>query len=129
MVGKGKSNPKYRHDNYLQIDYLDNPQDAFAWADVVLARSGSNTVSELLALQKPAVYIPLPKTESRGDQIQNATYLQKLGVCEILFQENLNEQNLLQMLDKVYHDRQRYIVNCGKQSWIDGTSKIIDYLK
>ncbi len=129
LVGKGKSNPKYRHDNYLQIDYLDNPQDAFVWADVVLARSGSNTVSELLALQKPAVYIPLPKTESRGDQIQNATYLQKLGVCEILFQENLNEQNLLQMLDKVYHDRQRYIVNCGKQTWIDGTSKIIDYLK
>ncbi len=129
IAGKGKTNLVYHHENYLQVDYLETPQDAFAWADVVLARSGSNTVSELLALQKPAIYVPLPKNESRGDQIQNATYLQELGVCEILFQEELNEQNLLQMLEKVYRDRQRYIINCGKQTWIDGTHKIIDYLR
>ena len=129
ITGKGKANQEYHHTNYLQVEYLNAPQNAFAWADVVVARSGSGTVSELLALKKPAIYIPLPKTESRGDQIQNAEYLQKLGVCEILPQEKLNTQSLLAMLEQVYRDRQRYVVNCGKQNWIDGTAKIIDYLK
>lgn len=128
ITGKGKNNPDYQHANYLQTDYLDAPQDAFAWADVVLARSGSGTVSELLALQKPAIYVPLPKTESRGDQIQNAEYLKDLGVCEILPQTELTTDKLLAKLEQVYQNRQTYIANCGKQSWIDGTSKIIDYL-
>ncbi len=129
LTGKGKSNPSYQHANYRQVEYLDQPQHAFAWADVVLARAGSGTVSEILALKKPAVYIPLPKTESRGDQIQNAKYMKSLGVCEILPQEELSVTRLLEVLNQVYQDRQRYILNCGKQDWIDGTAKIIDYLK
>ena len=129
ITGKGKHNKSKQHVNYLQVEYLEAPQDAFAWADVVLARSGSGTVSELLALRKPAIYVPLPKNESRGDQIQNATFLQKLGVCEVLPQEELNEQNLIQTLERVYHNRQHYIDNCEEQNWIDGTAKIIDYLK
>ena len=129
ITGKGKSDIKYQQANYLQVDYIDAPQDAFAWADVVLARSGSGTVSELLALRKPAVYVPLPKSESRGDQIQNAEYLYKLGVCEVLPQEKLNSKSLLQTLNQVYQNRQVYINCCAKQDWIDGTSKIINYLK
>lgn len=128
ITGKGKSNANYQHTNYLQVEYLDAPQDAFAWANVVMARAGSGTVSEVLALKKPALYIPLPKSESRGDQIQNAEYLRNLGVCEVLAQEDLNEKNLMQMLDQVFQNRQRYIDNCAKQTWIDGTAKIINYL-
>jgi len=129
ITGKGKSNTAYHHKNYLQLDYIDAPQNAFAWADVVLSRSGSGTVSELLALKKPAVYVPLPKNESRGDQIQNAEYLQKLGVCEVLSQDKLNEQSLIETLNQVLRNKQHYIMNCTKQTWIDGTSKIINYLR
>ena len=114
---------------YLQVEYLEAPQNAFAWADVVLARSGSGTISELLALQKPAVYVPLPKNESRGDQIQNAEFLQRLGVCEVLPQEQLNIERLTKLLNEVYRNRNRYAVNCSKQTWIDGTDKIINYLR
>lgn len=129
ITGKGKSNLSYQHANYLQVEYLDEPQDAFAWADVVLARAGSGTVSELLALKKPALYIPLPRSESRGDQIQNAEFLTKLGVCEVLQQEKLDNKNLTRMLDQVLQNRYRYVANCAKQTWIDGSSKIINYLK
>ncbi len=129
VTGKGKSNSKIKHVNYLQVEYLEAPQNAFAWADVVLARSGSGTISELLALQKPAVYVPLPKNESRGDQIQNAEFLQKLGVCEVLPQEQLNIERLTKLLDEVYRNRNRYVANCAKQTWIDGTNKIINYLR
>lgn len=129
ITGRGKSNQQYQHANYQQVEYIDSPQDAFAWADVVVARSGSGTVSELLALKKPAVYIPLPKNESRGDQIQNANYLYQLGVCEVLPQEQLNSKKLIELLNQVYRNSNYYIKNCAKQTWIDGTAKIINYLK
>lgn len=129
ITGKGKSNSLYKHANYLQVEYIDSPQDAFAWADVVVARSGSGTVSELLALKKPAIYVPLPNNESRGDQIQNANYLYQLGVCEIIPQEELTTERLISLLEQIYRNRNQYKTNCTKQTWIDGTAKIINYLK
>ena len=129
ITGKGKTNPQYHHPQYWQADFLNQPENAFAWAHVVLTRAGSGTVCELLALRKPAVYVPLPNNESRGDQIQNATFMQNLGVCEVLPQDTLNTANLLQILTQVYRDRVKYQTNCAKQIWVDGTERIKDYLK
>ena len=44
-------------------------------------------------------------------------------------QEKLNSKSLLQTLNQVYQNRQVYINCCAKQDWIDGTNKIINYLK
>lgn len=129
LTGKGKARENMRHVNYLQLEYLESPQHAYAWADVVVSRAGSGTVCELLALKKPAVYIPLPKTESRGDQIQNADYMHTLGVCEVLDQATLNGESLLNTIDLVYRKRQQIAEQCARQTWVDGTSKIVNYLQ
>ena len=129
VTGRGKAITRSVPENYQQVEYLSNPADAFAWADVVVARAGSGTVSELLALRKPTIYIPLPKTESRGDQIQNATYLQNLGVGVMLPQAELTTERLLATLDQVYKNREVITENCAKQTWIDGTAKILSYLR
>ena len=129
IAGKGKTNPNLHKDNYLQVEYLPSPENAFAWADVVVSRAGSGTVSELLALKKPALYIPLPKDESRGDQIQNAEYLQNLGVCHTLEQSALNPECLTEAVVDVYRHRQDMIAQCEKQTWIDGTEKVLSYLQ
>jgi UDP-N-acetylglucosamine--N-acetylmuramyl-(pentapeptide) pyrophosphoryl-undecaprenol N-acetylglucosamine transferase len=44
---------------------------AYAVADLVVARSGANTVCELTAVGLPAVYVPLPI--GNGEQRFNAT--------------------------------------------------------
>lgn len=129
LTGKGKARENLCHTNYLQLEYLERPQDAYAWADVVVTRAGSGTVCELLALKKPAVYIPLTKAESRGDQIQNADYLHALGVCEVLDQATLNAETLLKTVDLVYQKRGQIAAQCAQQTWVDGTSKIISYLR
>lgn len=129
VTGRGKAVTRSAPPNYQQVEYLSNPADAFAWADVVVARAGSGTVSELLALHKPTIYIPLPKTESRGDQIQNANYLQNLGVGVMLPQAELTTERLLTTLDQVYQNRKTITENCAKQTWIDGTAKILNYLR
>lgn len=42
------------------VPYLDAMADAFAAADVVLARAGASTLAELSAVQKPAILVPYP---------------------------------------------------------------------
>jgi UDP-N-acetylglucosamine--N-acetylmuramyl-(pentapeptide) pyrophosphoryl-undecaprenol N-acetylglucosamine transferase len=57
--------------------------DVFALADVVVARSGAGTISELAALGKPAVLVPL--ASAAGDeQSFNARYLAERGAARVL---------------------------------------------
>jgi UDP-N-acetylglucosamine--N-acetylmuramyl-(pentapeptide) pyrophosphoryl-undecaprenol N-acetylglucosamine transferase len=58
--------------------------DLLAAARLVVCRSGANTVWELAALGKPAVLIPLSRAASRGDQIDNARYMERHGAAVVL---------------------------------------------
>ncbi len=55
---------------YHVREYLDRMELALAVADLVVARAGAGTVSELAALGIPAVYVPLPV--GNGEQRLNA---------------------------------------------------------
>lgn len=56
--------------HYIALEYLESMHDAYAAADLVVARAGSLTVSELMAVGLPAVYVPLPY--GNGEQGLNA---------------------------------------------------------
>jgi len=88
LCGKGNelSNPPK---GYVQREFEGDMASAYAVCDCVLCRSGSNTVFEVLALKKPAVFVPLERG-SRGDQLQNALYFQKRGLCRILREHELD---------------------------------------
>ncbi len=83
-----------RRENYHQLKFSNDMPSLYALADVVVARGGANTLSELAILNKPSVIVPLPKGTSRGDQLDNAESYKKMGYFTILFQENLNENTL-----------------------------------
>lgn len=89
LCGKGNllDNPPA---GYVQREFETDMGSAYACADLVLSRAGSNTVFEILALKKPAVLVPLEKN-SRGDQLENALYFEKRGLCTVLREENLSE--------------------------------------
>lgn len=55
---------------YVVVSYADRMELAYAAADLVVCRSGANTVCELTALGLPAVYVPLPI--GNGEQRRNA---------------------------------------------------------
>ncbi|KGN38407.1 undecaprenyldiphospho-muramoylpentapeptide beta-N-acetylglucosaminyltransferase [Knoellia subterranea] len=55
---------------YVVVPYADRMELAYAAADLVVARSGANTVCELTAVGLPAVYVPLPI--GNGEQRLNA---------------------------------------------------------
>jgi UDP-N-acetylglucosamine--N-acetylmuramyl-(pentapeptide) pyrophosphoryl-undecaprenol N-acetylglucosamine transferase len=124
ITGRGKTNQNIQKNNYIQTEYLSAPENAFDWADIVISRAGSGALCEILSLRKPAVFIPLPKSESRGDQVANAKYMSELGCCAVLPQKNLSAENLLNILNKTLRNKQQIIANCDKLDWLDGTKRV-----
>lgn len=74
---------------YRSFEFVDNVFDYYAYADVVVSRAGANCASELAAMGKRVIFIPLPKGASRGDQLQNADFYAKRGCARVLEQDRL----------------------------------------
>lgn len=55
---------------YVVLQYVDRMDLAYAAADLVVCRSGANTVTEVSGIGLPAVYVPLP--HGNGEQALNA---------------------------------------------------------
>ena len=86
---------------YFQCAYTDDFPSYLASCDVVVCRSGANTLTEAAALGKRCVTVPLPKGSSRGDQILNAHSFERRGYCTVLPQQNLSPDTLVSAIEAV----------------------------
>jgi UDP-N-acetylglucosamine--N-acetylmuramyl-(pentapeptide) pyrophosphoryl-undecaprenol N-acetylglucosamine transferase len=75
-------------------EYLDDMPERYRWADLVIARSGTGTLSEISACAKAAILIPLP-TAADDHQRKNAEALVKIGGARMILQKDLNADVLL----------------------------------
>ena len=62
-------------------------------SNVIVARSGAMTITEISNLGKPSILIPLPNV-SQNHQLRNAEVLQKIGAAKIILNDKL-EKNIL----------------------------------
>ncbi|MFJ6003140.1 undecaprenyldiphospho-muramoylpentapeptide beta-N-acetylglucosaminyltransferase [Arthrobacter sp. NPDC092385] len=62
---------------YHQVEYVDGMERVYAAADLLVARAGAATVSEISAVGLPAVLVPLP--HGNGEQKLNAAGLVESG--------------------------------------------------
>ncbi len=46
---------------YIPMTYIDHIQNEYEWCDIIIARSGASTVSELAIIKKPTLIFPFPK--------------------------------------------------------------------
>lgn len=127
---KGKGNlSNVRINGYFECEYLNNIEDAFKVCSIAISRAGSNTAFELLSLKIPTIFIPLPKSCSRGDQILNAEYFEKKGIAKVLLQEDLNENTLLNLVNKTFNEKHKIIKNLSNNSIQNACHKIVEILK
>lgn len=76
---------------------------AYHWSDLVVARAGMNSLSELAALAKPAIIIPLPSS-TNNHQLVNAQILSRLGAIRLLPQSDLTGVRLVAEISKLMSD-------------------------
>ena len=106
VCGKGNLDASLENTpGYKQFEYLsDELPDAFACADIMLSRAGSNSLSELMALCKPALLIPYHS--GRGDQVLNANSLKARGLAHVMPQSELTAESLPPAIDALWADRE-----------------------
>ena len=73
---------------YVVLNYVDRMDLAYAAADAVLCRAGSNTVTEVSGVGLPAIYVPLPI--GNGEQALNAQPVVEAGGGILVTDAELN---------------------------------------
>lgn len=131
ICGPGKSDPTLGHrEGYVQLEYANEElPDLFAASDLVISRAGANSLYELLVLAKPHILIPLPRLQSRGDQIQNARYFEKLGVSHVIEEEQLTTETLLTAIEAVQDQHDHIVTEIARLNIRSAVQPIVTLLE
>lgn len=70
------------------VEFIDDMAEAYAWADVVVCRSGALTVSEIAAAGLPALFVPFQHKDRQ--QYWNALPLEQAGAAKIIEQAQIS---------------------------------------
>ncbi len=97
----------YRLDAEVR-SFLEDMQEAYAWADLVICRAGALTLSELTAAGIGAILIPLPYAVD-DHQSANARHLVAAGAAMVVPESDLSAVGLAQLLRDLFADRMRLI--------------------
>jgi len=128
--GQEKLNPALTgRAGYVQLEYVTQElPDLFAAADLMLSRAGANAIFEILALQIPALLVPLPKEASRGDQILNAEYFRSKGFSHVLAQAEITPDTLLAAIRRLQQDAPALREAMKNSGMSDGTRNVINVI-
>ena len=108
----------------LEIDNL------YREADIVVSRSGANTVAELMIVKRPAILIPIPWSH-QNEQAENAKIACNFGVARILPQENLSGRRLQIEIEKIIQDWDEITskIKSKYSNDFSASSKVVDILE
>lgn len=119
---------QYSNKNTKITAFIDDMAQAYAWADVVLCRSGAMTVSELMLSAKPSILIPLPHAIG-NHQFYNAKILADNDAGTLIEQKDLTLGVLEKTLLKLNKTQiQKISENAKKLAKPDAAKVISDYL-
>lgn len=133
LCGRDKVDHEYDGiEGYAQFEVAtDDMKDFFAMADLIISRAGSNSIFEIISLNKPNILIPLPAASSRGDQILNAESFKKQGFSEVLEDDPENSKGLVDMVHQVFENKDKYIKamsDASTHNGVDGIMNVISKL-
>jgi UDP-N-acetylglucosamine--N-acetylmuramyl-(pentapeptide) pyrophosphoryl-undecaprenol N-acetylglucosamine transferase len=93
--------------------FIDDTAQAFADADVVIARAGASTVTELAAVGVAAIYVPFPYAVD-DHQTSNARFVVDAGGGWLIPQHELNAQDLANRLQFM---TRRTLMACAEKAY------------
>ena len=87
-------------ENASILPYIYNMEEIMNIADIIVARSGAMTITEISTLGKPSILIPLPNV-SQNHQLYNAKVLENVGAAKIILNDELKKENLNAEIQKI----------------------------
>lgn len=99
--------------------------------DLMVTRAGASTMSEITALNVPAIFIPSPYV-TNNHQYKNAMDLVSQNAALILEEKDLNSENLIRLIDDTLNNKEEYTKiknNLKKLGIKDSAERIYEVLK
>ncbi len=128
LTGRGKGKFNILNPNYHQYEFLvDEQKHALAIADLVISRAGISTLSELAALGKASILVPLPSSH----QMVNAEYFKKQNAAVVLREADLTDvkivENIHELLSNPDHlgSLSLNMAKLGQINALENISKVI----
>lgn len=120
-------NKNYRCFSFVSPMEIDN---LYRESDMVVARSGANTVAELMIVKRPAILVPIPWSHL-NEQEKNAKLLENFGLAKIIKQEDLSGERLLIEIEKIIKDWNKIILSVKSKHSddISASSKVVTVLE
>jgi len=90
------------------VPYIYNMEEVMNACDVVIARSGAMTITEISIVGKPSIFIPLPNV-SNNHQEYNAKVLENVGAAKIILNKDLSAEILNKKVEEIIQDKEKMI--------------------
>ncbi len=100
---------KDHYEVHSTIDPLKVPQ-ILKIADIVIGRAGANTVSEVIAARRPAIFIPIPWSQN-DEQTKNAKLMEAEGMAIVLNQNDMSSESFLKAIHQIKADYGKYALH------------------
>ncbi|MBQ3887493.1 MAG: undecaprenyldiphospho-muramoylpentapeptide beta-N-acetylglucosaminyltransferase [Clostridia bacterium] len=107
-------------------EYINDMPVCLAAADLVIARAGAITLSEIQVKGKPSILIPSPNV-AENHQYHNAMSLVKQEAAVMIEEKDLTPEKLTEEIDKLASDPQRlaaYAENAQRMAIADAAKRI-----
>ncbi|NOY38114.1 MAG: undecaprenyldiphospho-muramoylpentapeptide beta-N-acetylglucosaminyltransferase [Chlorobi bacterium] len=112
--------------NVFITPFIEEMNEAFAVADLIISRSGAGTISELAVIGKPVILVPSPNV-AEDHQTKNAKALVACNAAMLIADNHLEEKLMPEILSLLNDDRrmQELSSNIKKMAIPDASSRII----
>jgi UDP-N-acetylglucosamine--N-acetylmuramyl-(pentapeptide) pyrophosphoryl-undecaprenol N-acetylglucosamine transferase len=110
------------------VRFIEDMAEAYAWADIVVARAGALTLSELAAAGVGAILVPYPHAID-DHQSRNAAHFVSAGAAVVVPQAELDAGRLATELNRLLSDRVKIVdmgVRCRALMHVDAAEQLAD---
>jgi len=126
MAEKSVVNSKFRQRVKI-MEFIHEMDKAYAAADVIVSRAGAISIAEIVQVNKPAIFVPLPSA-AEDHQTHNAMALVKKNAALIVPEKEL-ESKLIEAVNSLIKNpgkREEIKANLRQFEHGDATRKIVD---
>lgn len=118
-------------DNVKIVPFIKNLASIMKKTDLIISRAGASTMSEIMALGIPTIFIPSPYV-TNNHQYKNAKDLVDKNAALMLEEKDLTKTGFIKMIDDILEDEKKYNVikeNVSKLGIKDSSTRIYNLLK
>ena len=118
-------------DNVKVVPFVNELPSLMKRCDLMVSRAGASTMSEIMALGIPTIFITSPYV-TNNHQVKNASDLVNKDAALMIEEKDLSKTAFIKMIDDLLNDEKRYNeikANVSKLGIVDSSSRIYEVLK